>query len=91
MLKAHGIEFVTQLPTGAIIAIATLADCHLVDELVEKLSPNEKAFGDFRSGRYTWLLQDITPLVNRIDHLGRQSIFEIPDDLIAACLPLLAA
>jgi hypothetical protein len=59
--------------------IATLADSHLVDELVEKLSLNEKAFGDFRSGRYAWLLQDITPLVNPIPYRGRQSIFEIPD------------
>jgi hypothetical protein len=58
-LNAHGIEFVNQLPTGAIIAVATLADCHVVDELVAKLSSNERAFGDFRSGRYAWLLRDI--------------------------------
>jgi hypothetical protein len=44
VLKAHGTEFVNRLPTGAIIAIATLADCDLVNEPVDKASPNEIAF-----------------------------------------------
>ena len=74
VLKVHGIEFVNQLPTGAIVAVATLTNCHLVDELTEKLSPFERDFGDFRSGRYAWLLQDVKPLVNPIPYRGRQSI-----------------
>jgi hypothetical protein len=41
VLKAHGIEYVNQLP-----AVAILTDCHLVDELTDKLTDNERGFGD---------------------------------------------
>jgi hypothetical protein len=92
VLARHGIESITQLPTGRPIAIATLKDAYMVEEITDKLTATERDFGDFRAGRYAWCLENIIPLREPIQPVpGRQSIFEIPDDILAACLPPLAA
>jgi hypothetical protein len=51
----------------------------MVEEINDKLSATEQAFGDFRAGRYAWLLKDVRPLIEPIPPLpGRQSILEMP-------------
>jgi len=59
VLARYGIESITQLPTGRPLAIATLKDAYMVEEITDKLLPTEQAFGDFRAGRCAWLLENI--------------------------------
>lgn len=52
------------LPFGAIIGMATIdqilrvEDFDLDDAMMNKLTLEEKAFGDYTQGRYGWLLSD---------------------------------
>lgn len=86
-----------QLAYGAVIAIADLVDCVLMDAF--NLSPkgkvngvwlvngdymegNELLFGDFQPGRYAWMLAN----VRRIEPAparGRQRLWEWEGDIIA--------
>jgi len=77
VLKAHGIEYSNQLPLGKVIAVAMLTNVVIADQIKAELSPQELAFGDFRSGRCVWMFEDMTPLDTPIGYKGRQSIFEI--------------
>ena len=75
VLARHGIESITQLSTGRPVAIATLTDAYMVEEITDKLTATERALGDFRPGRYAWLVEDIQRLRQPIPPLpGRQSI-----------------
>jgi hypothetical protein len=53
-----------QLPFGAIIGQVTLVDVVRVEQLplsgavINHLSLEERAFGDYSSGRYAWLLEE---------------------------------
>jgi hypothetical protein len=38
-------------------------------------------YGDFRVGRFAWLLSNITPLAEPIPAIGRQGIFNLPTDV----------
>jgi hypothetical protein len=55
----HGIKYSTDLPTGVPIALATIDKVLLAEEIINDLSDQERAFGDYRQGRYAWLLKDI--------------------------------
>lgn len=50
-----------RLPLGAIVAVANLIDVRPV-EAVPLLHPQERAFGDYTTGRYAWFLDDVVPL-----------------------------
>jgi hypothetical protein len=52
VLARHQIESITNLPTGRPLAIATLKDAYMVEEITNHLTTTEQAFGDFRAGRY---------------------------------------
>jgi hypothetical protein len=58
------IESFKQLPFGKIIGEVTLTsilrveDLDLPDAEINKLTLEEKAFGDYTKGRYAWLLED---------------------------------
>jgi activating signal cointegrator 1 len=77
-LHAAGITGPKELPRGAVVAVAYLAGVVPVEELAGPgyvavlsphhrdqrwpLTPYEAAFGDYRPGRYAWLLADIQAL-----------------------------
>lgn len=57
----------TLLPLGAVVAVATISQCHrmhpslLVPEGWDK-GQHEMAFGDYAAGRSAFLLEDVIPL-----------------------------
>jgi len=59
-----------RLPFGAIVGFATLKDIHRTEELRAGISAIERLYGDYRDGRWGWMLTDIEPL---------------PDDKIISC------
>lgn len=74
-----------KLPFGAIIGQATISDVIRVehlgmnDELLDRLTREEKAFGDYTEGRYAWILEDPKPY-KPVPSRGTLSIWEYPDE-----------
>jgi hypothetical protein len=75
-----------KLPFGAIIGQATIADVIRVenlgmnDELINRLTMEEKAFGDYADGRYAWILEEPVEYDKPIAARGTLSIWEYPDE-----------
>lgn len=69
-----------RIPTmtcGAIIAVATLADCMRLDDL-----PRELRYGKFADGPWCWILNDVKA-IEPITWKGKLGLFDIPDNLLA--------
>lgn len=66
------------LPFGAIVAIAELVDVVPTEGL--ELSGTERAFGDFRHGRYAFLYSNLFEL-EPIPCRGEQGLFRVPREV----------
>lgn len=77
------------LPLGAVIATCRLVDVVPADDagiqaqLDEWRSAvlgrvRERDFGDYRPGRFAWLLADVVPLAKPWPCRGRQKVFDVP-------------
>lgn len=82
LLKA-GIRNVLDLPRGEVLATATLADVIQFPhggtvELLRSLSsaPDEFAFGDYRAGRYGFVLRNVQCLAEPVPARGAQGLWE---------------
>lgn len=63
-------------PTGVILATANLADCiKITPEYVATLPEDEVALGDYTSGRYAWVLEDVKLLEYFMKAKGRQGLW----------------
>ncbi len=75
-----------KLPFGAIIGEAMITDVirienlEMNDELINRLTMEEKAFGDYSEGRYAWMLEDAVEYSTPIPARGTLSIWEYPDE-----------
>jgi len=84
-----------KLPFGAIVGQATITDVmriemlEMPDELIDRLTMEEKAFGDYSEGRYAWLLEDHKQFDNPIPARGTLSIWEHPDENLGAIKSIL--
>ncbi len=62
----------TKLPFGAIIGQATITNVvrvehlEMTDEVINRLTMEEKAFGDYSEGRYAWVLEDHLQFDNQV-------------------------
>lgn len=76
-----------KLPFGAIIGQATITDVirienlDMPDEIINRLTMEEKAFGDYSEGRYAWILNDHIEFKNPISARGTLSIWEYPGEI----------
>lgn len=66
------------IPFGAIVACATLSDVRRSEELALEVSAIEKLYGDYRDGRYGWVLTEILPFPEPIPFRGAQGLFDVP-------------
>ncbi len=71
------------LPLGAIVAVARIVDVLPVEQLVV-LDERERAFGNYATGRYGWLLADVVPLPVPIPCRGALGLWRLPADVRAA-------
>jgi hypothetical protein len=80
-----------QLPFGYIIGKVTLVDVirvgtgmltHTNDELMNKLTMEEKAFGDYTPGRFAWLLEHPVAFKRPVGARGSLTLWEFDDLLI---------
>lgn len=75
----------SMLNYGKIICKARLTDCiYMTKEYIEDLkSKNNREFmlGDYKVGRYAWILEDVEELEEKIPAKGRLGIWNMEDKL----------
>jgi hypothetical protein len=71
------------MPLGAIVATATLVDCISTNQIakVPDAGTLEFAFGNYKSGRYMWLLDNVRPLSRPIPCKGALSLWEVSEEI----------
>ena len=83
-------EYLQNLPKGMVLAVCNMTGCFQFDDrfLASKdplisLTDEERAFGDYRLGRWGYILEDVHPLKTPISTRGYQGLWDwqAPDDL----------
>jgi activating signal cointegrator 1 len=81
--KKH-IEDFNKLPFGAIIGQVTLTDVmrteelRMTDERINALTLEEKAFGDYTSGRYAWMFEEAVMFPEFFSARGSVNLWNCP-------------
>lgn len=77
-IATSGRRYVTHdLPTGVIVATCTLANCVTTQQILENpITDQEYAFGDYRAGRWAWILEDIIKLAEPIPARGALGLWD---------------
>jgi len=73
-------------PLGMILGTVELVDCVATEDLIVQVNEEsgpEFAFGDYRPGRWGWMLQNAQMLTHPVPFLGRQGLWDVPDEVIA--------
>lgn len=82
LFTADGLKDFPQLPKGAIVCVAELVDCVLMtDEFIAEQTEQELRWGDWRPGRYAWILKNAFPLDPPRSQRGRQGMFNVELEL----------
>jgi len=74
-LEAFHYRSCAALPTGKVIAICELIDILPTEDVRDIVENRELAFGDFETGRYAWLLEDVRSLPIAMPATGRQGLW----------------
>lgn len=75
-LAPHGYTLKESLPFGRVVAIVHLKAIYKTEDIVERVPEWDRAFGDFRSGRYAWECAKPYELKEPIPLRGSQGLFE---------------
>lgn len=87
--REEGFDSARELPFGAVVATARLADVKRIDMalraqvLSQTLTPHEIEFGDYSSGRYAWILEDVVALSMPVECKGALSLWDVPTDVMS--------
>jgi hypothetical protein len=80
-----------RLPFGCIIGRVALMDVIRIgtgslyntnDEMMNKLTMEEKAFGDYTAGRFAWILEDPVEFKNPVGARGSLTLWEFDEKSI---------
>lgn len=74
-LVGGGIEKIGDLPFGAVVARVKILGCHRVEDVRDSLSAEERAFGDYRDGRFAWEFELIEKFDDPIPARGAQGFW----------------
>lgn len=90
VLQEAGYHTPDELPSGAVVCIATVEDCILITDKnrhdIPMRTPEEwLSFGDFAEGRYAWKLSNVRRIEPPIVARGYQNIWEwdAPPEVLA--------
>lgn len=80
---ALGSRWQQELVRGAVVAVATLADCRHAETIADRLTRADRNAGNFAPGRFGWRLEQVRRLKVPIPAVGRQGLFQWipPEDL----------
>lgn len=81
---ASGVLVPVDIPLGAIVALVNLTDIQKTEELLGRITEVEQYWGNYESGRYGWIFDNVRALSKPIPFKGAQGFFNVPDDLILA-------
>lgn len=76
-------------PLGCIVAVAEMVDCVPVESVLDRLSEQERALGNYSAGRFAWLFANVRKLDPPLIAKGQQGFWTLPKDVTAAVLKLL--
>lgn len=72
-----------EMPLGCLLGTVDIIGCHRVESsLIERLSDQELAFGNYEIGRYAWELRNPVAFEKPIPWKGMQGFFEVPDEIV---------
>ena len=66
------------LPFGAIVGVLTIGGMNRVEEIRDVITERERAFGDFRDGRFAIATVDPVKFAEPIPFKGLQGVFFVP-------------
>lgn len=67
-----------EIPRGAIVAVADLADCILMDEqFIATQSEQEILVGDWQPGRFAWKLENVVRAIAPVSVKGKQGLWNL--------------
>lgn len=86
MIQALGVSDFDKLPRGAVLAVVDLVGVRLIEDdklfhLSEKATMGQILLGDFRRGRYGWLLENFRRLEVPVRINGKRGLWCPPADL----------
>lgn len=91
LLRLHGCLPIQSLPFGCLVAVADLVDVRQIpvqdtwpSRFDAAAQEHEAAFGDYRAGRYAWLLANVRPLPAPVPCRGALGLWTPPPVLAAA-------
>lgn len=70
--QVFGDRYAVSLPRGALLGSGRLEGCFSTDDLRPFINEHDDLTGDFRPGRFAWLLQDVTALPEPRPMNGKQ-------------------
>lgn len=70
-----GQDWTSKIPTGAVVAVATLAGAKQIDLLTELPEGDELLFGEYELRRWMWALKDVRVVNPPIPIRGHQGIW----------------
>lgn len=74
------------LPLGALIGVVTIRELKGTTLLRDRITTQERAFGDWSDGRWAWRASDVRPFTRPVPWKGRQGLFTVPDDVVQQAL-----
>lgn len=76
---ARGIWHYDDPPRGAVVGFATFTRAIGCEELASRITEEERAFGNYASRRYGWILEDAQAIAP-IPYRGQQGLFTVTLD-----------
>lgn len=76
-LQLCGYCYDAEMPTGVLLCVVDLVDCVSTENLVGKISEQERAFGNYQVGRFGWIMENVRVLPTPVAYRGRQGIFSV--------------
>jgi len=88
---------IDRLPFGCIVAVCLLEDCRPTDsftqseldasrrpdaDTLDTFAWTERQMGNFGLGRFGWVLSHVHRLSEPIPFIGRQGLFNVPDEML---------
>lgn len=80
LLKAGFASMTLQQPRGFLLCKVDVIDCKMVN-IVNRPPENQIPWGDFREGRYMWILDNLETF-DPVRFRGMQGLFYVPDEIV---------
>ena len=74
----------SDLPRGVLLCKVDLIDCRKIF-IHNRPEGIERALGDYTSGRFMWITDNLRPFLYPIPYRGSQGFFDVPDEILAGC------